>query len=152
MPNGRVRDLDHVGITVSDMDRAIGFFRDVLGAEVTPPCAYDDPAIARAIGLPAVKAMICQASLNGRRFELLQYLTPQGRPPGERRPCDSGHMHLALEVEDIDAVAERMRGAGFEPAGPIQHGLGGGGLSAVYCYGFDGLVIELIDYHRDERP
>jgi catechol 2,3-dioxygenase-like lactoylglutathione lyase family enzyme len=151
MGSGAVRDVDHIGITVSDMERAISFFRDVLGAQVTTPYAYDDPAIARAIGFERVRNVICQAQLNGKRFELLQYLTPEGRPAGASRPCDSGHMHLALEVEDIDAVAERMRSAGFEPAGPVQRGLGGAGLSAIYCYGFDGLVIELIDYHRD-RP
>jgi len=143
-----VSGVDHIGITVSDMERTIRFFREVLGAEVTEPHTYEDPAIAHAVGFDAVKSIICQANVGGKRFELLQYLTPEGRPPADHRPCDTGHMHIALAVEDIDAVLKRMEEAGFTAAGPIQHGLGKTRLSAIYCYGFDGLVIELIDYHR----
>lgn len=150
MPASVIRGVDHIGITVSDMDRAIRLFRDGLGAQVTEPHLYDDPKIARAIGLEGVKNLICQADLGGRRFELLQYVSPAGRPAPELKPCDSGQMHIALEVDGIDEAVERLRQAGFEPAGPVQHGLGGASLSAIYCYGFDGLVLELIDYGR--RP
>lgn len=141
-----VADLDHIGVSVSDMDRAIRFFREGLGAQVTEPHLYDDPRIGAVVGIPGVRNIICQAILGNKRFELLQYVEPEGRQAPDHRPCDPGHMHIALKVEGIDGVVERLRSHGFEPAGPVQHGVGGSGLAACYCYGFDGLVLELIEY------
>lgn len=141
-----VRGIDHIGISVSDMDRTIRFFRDVLGAEVTEPHLYEDPAIGRVVGIPALRNVICQASVGERRFELLQYVEPVGHQAEGHRPCDPGHMHIALAVNDIDGVIARMREHGFDPAGRVQRGIGSVGLAAAYCYGFDGLVFELIEY------
>lgn len=141
-----IRDIDHVGISVSDMGRTIRFFRDVLGADVTEPHLYEDPRIGAVVGIPGLRNIICQVSVGGRRFELLQYVEPVGQQAQDHRPSDPGHVHIALAVEDIDAVIARMREHGFDPAGPVQRGIGSVGLAAAYCYGFDGLVFELIEY------
>lgn len=146
MAAGRIAGIDHIGVSVSDMDRAIRFFRDGLGADVTEPHLYEDPKIGTVVGIPGVKNIICQATVGGRRFELLQYVEPRGMQAQNHRPCDPGHMHIALTVEGIEGVVGRLREHGFEPASDVQHGMGGAGLSACYCYGFDGLVIELIEY------
>jgi catechol 2,3-dioxygenase-like lactoylglutathione lyase family enzyme len=148
MPSGVVTDIDHIGISVSDMDRTISFFRDVLGAEVSQPHLYDDPKIGRVVGIPGLRNVICQAVVENKRFELLQYVEPLGHQAQDHRPCDPGHLHIALAVDDIEAVIERMRQHGFERAGPVQRGMGAGGLAAAYCYGFDGLVFELIEYSK----
>lgn len=141
-------DIDHIGVSVSDMDRAIRFFRDVLGAEVTEPHLYEDPKIGTVVGIPGVKNIICQAFVGGKYFELLQYVEPEGQQAKNHRPCDPGHLHIALKVDDIEAVIARMREHGFEPANPVQHNMASSGLSACYCYGFDGLVVELIEYPK----
>lgn len=142
---GVVVDVDHIGVSVSDMERAITFFRDGLGAEVTPPYLYDDPKIGKVVGIPNVKNRICLATLHGKNFELLQYVEPVGRQAENHRPCDPGHLHIALRVEGIDAMVERMRSHGFEPAGPVQENVAGSQRTATYCYGFDGLTVELIE-------
>ena len=138
--------VNHTGVSVSDMDRTIRFFRDVLGATVTEPHLHDDDKIRRANGVAGSRMYICQAVLAGHVFELLQYVSPDGRRTSDLSPCDAGHIHIALTVTGIDAVVERMRHAGFKPVGPVQRGLGNMDLSAIYTCGFDGLVIELIDY------
>jgi catechol 2,3-dioxygenase-like lactoylglutathione lyase family enzyme len=143
---GVVRDIDHIGITVPDIEATIRFFRDVLGAEISEPHLYDDPRIGTIIGIPGVRNIICQASVGGKRFELLQYVAPADRAAPRIRACDTGHFHIALKVDDIEAVIDRMRAHGFEPANAVQRGVGGAGLSAAYCYGVDGLVFELIEY------
>lgn len=141
---GRVIDVDHIGVSVSDMGRAIRFF-EALGATVTPPYPYDDPKIGRIIGIPGAQNIVCLATLHGKNFELLQYVQPVGRQAENHRPCDPGHLHIALRVEDIEAMTEQMRAQGFEPANPVQHNPCGSDRSANYCYGFDGLVVELIE-------
>lgn len=145
MAEPRIERCDHIGISVSDMDRAVRFFGGALGARMTEPHFYDDPKIGRASGVAGAKLTICMAYLGDYSFELLQYHTPDDRRASDLRPCDAGHIHLALKVEGIETLVERMRREGFEPAGPVQHGLGGSGLAATYCYGFDGLVVELIE-------
>jgi hypothetical protein len=64
------------------------------------------------------------------------------------RPRDSGHLHLSLKVEGIDEVAGRMSQAAFKLAGPIQQVEEAGGFRVIYTYGFDGLVIELMDFSQ----
>jgi catechol 2,3-dioxygenase-like lactoylglutathione lyase family enzyme len=141
---GRVLDVDHIGVSVSDMSRAIRFF-EALGASVTPPYSYDDPKIGRIIGIEGARNIVALATLHGKNFELLQYVDPVGRTAQNHRPCDPGHLHIALRVEDIEEMTERMRQQGFEPANEVQHNPCGSDRSANYCYGFDGLVVELIE-------
>lgn len=145
MAEPRVTAFHHVGVSVSDMDRALTFFRDVLGAEVTEPFLNDWPVLEQIIGLPKPQMHTAYATVQGVHFELLQYVSPDGRRLSDNRPCDPGHIHVGLYVEGIDAMAEKMRAAGFEPVGPVQGPVGSQGIRAIYTYGFDNLLIELIE-------
>ena len=140
-----VESFDHVGITVSDMDRAMRFFGDVLGARTMPARYYDDPIIGRVSGMTDAKLSIGHAFLGGYSFELLHYHYPDDRRRPTLRPCDDGHIHLALNVRGIDALAARMDEEGFRAAGPIQRGVGAKGIAAIYMCGFDNLIVELLD-------
>jgi catechol 2,3-dioxygenase-like lactoylglutathione lyase family enzyme len=148
MSNGKVVGVAHTGITTSDLDRSIRLFRDVLGMQVTEPRLYDDPIMERVTGVPGAAIRIAYVELPGHKLELLQYLQPQEHLQSDLRPCDSGHLHLSLAVEGIDAVARRMGEAGFKPAGPIQYYAGEGGFRVIYTYGPDNLVIELMDFSK----
>jgi hypothetical protein len=99
-------------------------------------------------GVPEAAIRIAYVDLPGHKLELLQYVRPQQRSHSDLRPCDSGHLHLSLKVEGIDEVAGRMSQAGFKLAGPIQQVEDAGGFSVIYTYGFDGLVIELMDFSQ----
>jgi catechol 2,3-dioxygenase-like lactoylglutathione lyase family enzyme len=148
MDGGKVLGVAHTGITISDLDRSIRFFREVLGVSVTEPALYDDPVMGKITGVPGAAIRIAYVDLPGHKLELLQYLQPQQRRRSDLRPCDSGHLHLSLTVEDIDQVAKRMSEAGFKLAGPIQRVEDAGGFRVIYTYGFDGLVIELMDFSK----
>jgi catechol 2,3-dioxygenase-like lactoylglutathione lyase family enzyme len=141
---GKVIDVDHIGVSVSNMQRAVKFFR-ALGAEVTQDYLYDDPKVGKIVGIDGVRNRICLATLHGKNFELLEYVEPRGRQAQNHRPCDPGHLHIALRVEDIEGMTAQMREHGFEPANEVQHNPCGSQRSANYCYGFDGLVVELIE-------
>lgn len=70
--------------------------------------------------------------------------TPENRRSSDLRPCDSGHIHLALKVCGIAAMIARMEQEGFIVAGPVQR-VGAQGLAASYLCGFDQFVIELLE-------
>jgi catechol 2,3-dioxygenase-like lactoylglutathione lyase family enzyme len=148
MNSGKVLGVAHTGITTSDLDRSIRFFRDVLGMPVSEPALYDDPVMAKITGVPEAAIRIAYVDLPGHKLELLQYVRPLQRRHSDLRPCDSGHLHLSLKVEGIDEVAGRMSQAGFKLAGPIQQVEDAGGFRVIYTYGFDGLVIELMDFSQ----
>jgi catechol 2,3-dioxygenase-like lactoylglutathione lyase family enzyme len=148
MNSGKVLGVAHTGITTSDLDRSIRFFRDVLGMPVSEPALYDDPVMAKITGVPEAAIRIAYVDLPGHKLELLQYVRPQQRSHSDLRPCDSGHLHLSLKVEGIDEVAGRMSQAGFKLAGPIQQVEDAGGFRVIYTDGFDGLVIGLMDFSQ----
>jgi catechol 2,3-dioxygenase-like lactoylglutathione lyase family enzyme len=146
MSVGKVTRVAHTGISVSDIDRALQFFRDVLRMPVTEPVFMEDPVMASTTGVAEAAMHVAFVEMPGHKVELLQYVRPLQRTRSELRPCDVGHMHLSLQVDGIDDVVRRMREAGFIPAGPIQFLDVEGGMRLIYTYGFDGLVIELMDF------
>ena len=78
-----------VYLYVSDMERSLGFYRDLLGI----PLEGDDDWT--------------EATLGGTRFAL--HATHEGI--GE---LSAGTIHVSLEVADVDSAAERLRAEGFE--------------------------------------
>jgi predicted enzyme related to lactoylglutathione lyase len=148
MSVGKVVGVAHTGITVTDLDRAMSFFHDVLGGQVTAPVLYEDSVFERITGVEQANIKIAYIDLPGHKLELLQYMKPAERRVSQLRPCDGGHLHLSLVVEGIDELVQRMSAAGFAPVGPIQKVDVGGGFRVIYTYGFDGLVIELMDFSQ----
>lgn len=152
---GGVVGVAHTGITVSDMNRALAFFEMVLGGRVTDPVLCTDSLFERVTGVAGAQIMIAYVELPGHTLELLEYVRPEDRKTSDLRPCDPGHLHLSLYVEGIADLVTRMAEAGFRPVGPIQHSRDGDAeFDVIYTYGFDGLVIELMDFgdRHAKRP
>jgi catechol 2,3-dioxygenase-like lactoylglutathione lyase family enzyme len=97
---------------VTDMDAAVAFYGDELGFEVVMRPA---PAF----------AMLVRGDLR------LVLSVPGGGPgggaamPDGRTPEPGGWNRFVLEVDDIDAVAERLRGHRARFRNPVIDGVGG---------------------------
>ena len=144
----RITGADHTGITVSNLERSLAFWRDVLGfglshiAHQTGKMAKEITGVAGAeIKLAVVKAP------GGHKIELLEYLAP---PDGKRHvnllPCDVGHVHVALIVDDLEDVLERIAKFGWKAAGEPQTLKSGPntGKRVVYVRDPDGTTIEFM--------
>ena len=68
-----VRGFNHTGVIVTDLDRAIGFFRDLLGFEVLSRAPRDPALIGRMTGLPQPEVEIAYLQGPGHRVELIRY-------------------------------------------------------------------------------
>lgn len=139
--------LEHIGVTVADMERALAFL-SMLGFETQARFAPFDPdAVAGITRLAGARVReIAYVVRDTYRFELLEYEAPE-RATDMRLPCDAGYFHFALEVDDIDAAQQRL-GSNAAP-----HNVGRGpaaGQRAAYVYGPDGLTVELIEKPRGE--
>lgn len=134
----------HSAFTVNDLDRAIGYFRDVLGCDVGDKIHHDAAASARITGVPGADVVVAFVQTPGHMIELLQFLAPDDRRPSDLRPCDPGAAHIAFVTDDIDAAVSASVEAGFErygeivavPSGPRKGG------KTVYMRSPDGYFLE----------
>jgi catechol 2,3-dioxygenase-like lactoylglutathione lyase family enzyme len=147
---GRVIGVGHTGVTVSDLDRAIGYFRHALGLAVSSPVVCSGEMFEQVTGVPGCVIDICYVTAPGHTIELLCYSSPPDKASSGLRPCDNGHLHLCFDVEDIAAVIAAGRDYGFEPVNPVQVVRDGPreGTKVIYTQGPDNLTVELMEHPR----
>ncbi len=139
---------DHTGITVSNLERSLAFWRDVLGFELSHT-AHQTGELAREITGVAgaeLKLAVLKAP-GGHKIELLEYLAPPDRTRHTNlRPCDVGSVHVALTVNDLNAVLQRIVASGWKTAGKPQTLQSGpnAGKRVVYVHDPDGTTIEFM--------
>ncbi len=140
----RITATNHTGLTVSDIDRSIAFYRDVFGFAVSDKIFVKGPFFENVTGVPGVEMVVVYVSAPGHTIELLQYLKPDDRRLSDLKPCDTGFVHMSFQVDDLDAVVAAVRAGGFEPVGPPQTQTAGPrkGARAVYTRDPDGIVLE----------
>jgi catechol 2,3-dioxygenase-like lactoylglutathione lyase family enzyme len=143
----RIVSADHTGITVSNLERSLAFWRDVLGFELSHT-AHQKCELAQEItGVEGaeIKLAVLKAP-GGHKIELLQYLAPADRRSANLRPCDVGAVHLALLVHDLDALLAQIAASGWQAAGKPQTLKTGpnAGKRVVYVRDPDGTTIEFM--------
>ena len=135
----------HVAISVKDMDKALWFYRDMLGFEMDWERAhYTGEAMAKVVGLQGADARVVMLKGYGARVELFHYFTPQGSDAGPRRQCDFGITHFALTVNGIHEIYGRLSRAGVQFNCPPQNLRPG--VWATYVRAPDGVTVELVEY------
>jgi glyoxylase I family protein len=143
----RVIAADHTGITVSNLERSLAFWRDVLGFELSH-MAHQTGELAQEITGVAgaeIKLAVLKTPA-GHKIELLEYLAPPDREHADVRPCDVGHVHVALLVDDLDTILEKIAGSGWKAEGEPQTLKMGPnvGKRVVYVRDPDGTTIEFM--------
>ncbi|MDF9744325.1 VOC family protein [Natrinema salsiterrestre] len=97
----------HVGITVSDLEETLAFYRDVLGLAVANRFSVGGEAFADAVDVEGASADFAHLEADGARIELVEY-EPEARgspPAGLNQP---GATHVGLSVADLEAFAEAL--------------------------------------------
>jgi catechol 2,3-dioxygenase-like lactoylglutathione lyase family enzyme len=143
---------DHTGITVSNLERSLAFWHDVLGFELLHTAHQKGELAQEITGVAGaeIKLAVLRAP-GGHKIELLEYLAPVDRKRADIRPCDVGSMHVALLVRDLDAVLERIAASDWKAAGKPQMLQSGpnAGKRVVYVRDPDGTTIELMQIAKE---
>jgi catechol 2,3-dioxygenase-like lactoylglutathione lyase family enzyme len=148
----RITGVDHVGVTVSDVDRSLGFWRDLLGLAVTGRGVVEWEHLDRLVALPDTKIEWCELALpGGGKVELSQYHRPVGDAvePGEEN--EPGRSHVSLLVDDLTEMLAVLRSSGVRARtnDPVDIPLGAyEGGKAAYVFDPDGVELELIELKR----
>jgi catechol 2,3-dioxygenase-like lactoylglutathione lyase family enzyme len=105
-----VTGVDSVGITVSDMDRILPFYTNILPFEVVSDTEIAGDDFEHQVGVFGARARIVRLRLGDEFFELTDYLAPEGRPiPADSRSHDRWFQHIAIIVSDMDKAYAHLR-------------------------------------------
>ena len=143
----RVIAADHTGITVTNLERSLAFWRDVLGFELSHRAHQIGELAAEITGVAGAEILIAVLKTpTGHKIELLEYLAPADRKHVNPRPCDIGSVHVALVVDDLDGVLSAVTSSGWKAAGKPQTLTTGpnAGKRVVYVRDPDGTTIEFM--------
>ena len=149
----RIIAADHTGFTVSDLERSLVFWQDVLGFELSHRAHHTGQLASEVTGVPGAEISIAVLKAPGQRIELLEYHAPSDRKRAALRPCDVGSVHVALTVDNLDAVLNKISAYGWNPAGRPQTLTSGpnAGRRIVYVRDPDGTTIELMQPPREQN-
>ena len=144
--------LDHVAITVSDMNRSLQFYRDQLGLVQQSSHDLEGPVISRMAGKGKVRMkvvrLVCPQTTE-IQIDLQQYLEPTGKR-SDSELGDVANSHVSIEVEDIDKAYTELKARGvefFSP--PVEFDLEAEGkILCVFFKDPDGYVLELTEYRK----
>ena len=142
---------EHTGLCVSNLDKSIAFYRDVLGLTMIK---REEPKATRArkLGVPGAVIQIAvfeYGENNQYQLELIEYLEPKA-PNAYGEPVNSiGQTHIAFKVDDLEKEIARISALGVEfvggndcevnAEGPLK------GWKWIYFKDPDGTNLELIE-------
>ena len=133
--------LNHVGVAVPDMDAAIAFWRETMGAAVvTEP--FDMPE-------QGVRVCFVDTPDGGTQVELLAPLSDESPVTGflAKNPHGGQH-HLCFEVPDIAAARAEFEAAGKRLLGPTRTGAHGTPIFFVHPKDMAGVLTEIMESPR----
>ena len=142
------KDVHHVGITVSDIERSILFYRDLLGMQLVArrPCV-EEGYVAEQTGYEGVKLSVASFRVrpdSPNSLEVVQYLNHTAQP-ASTSTNQPGVTHLCLLVDDLAAAYKALSAEGVRfRSSPVQITAGPNkGGRVIYLYDPDDYVLEM---------
>ena len=141
------RRIHHTGYTVSNLDRSVAFYRDLLGCEVLATQEKEGGYLAAIVGYPDAHVRMAHLRVPGDEhvIELFEYVAPAG-DRANVEPRNIGASHLCFIVADLpafyDSLLERGVTSFVSPPVEVDTGINRGG-QALYLRDPDGITVEL---------
>jgi glyoxylase I family protein len=158
-PPFQVFGIDHVGLTVPDLEAAVRFYEDVFNGRVLyrmgpldsremPPAATGDWTKGHINVADARLSFVGMQLFPGLNVEIYQFERPANAGRAAPGNADLGYHHIALRVGDVAAATAYLRSKGFRiyegpidpPDGPLH------GSKAQYLADPWGNQFELMEY------
>ncbi len=149
-PPAPIRAVAAVGMTVSDLDRSLAFYTEVLGFErvsETEVWGLDWDRLQAVFG---IHVRVARLRLGDEMLDLWEYLTPRGRPlPADSQSHDRWFQHVAIIVSDMDRAYAWLHSHRVEHVSPAPQRLpdwnpNAGGIRAFYFKDPDGHPLEVL--------
>lgn len=125
--------IEHLNLTVSDIDRSVAFYGRLFGFRIRWQGASSDGSRAVHLGDDRCFLAMFEAATSGRFTKDYDTVGPN---------------HLGFVVDDLDAMRDRLRSLGVDP----HHEAGYEPGRRLYFRDPDGIEIELVEYAKGEEP
>lgn len=125
--------IDHLGIAVRSIDKALEFYRDQLGMDVS----------LREV-VPAERVVAAMLPVGESRIELLEALGADSVIAKFIEKRGEGLHHVAMTVPDLRAAVEKLKASGARVLNEPRAGAGGHLYSFIHPSSTGGVLLELI--------
>jgi methylmalonyl-CoA/ethylmalonyl-CoA epimerase len=136
----RISRVNHLGVIVDDLERAVEGFRDLLGLPLEKTEVYD--------GVLDIAFLPC----GDTQVELIQPRDEDDPAAAYLREQGPGIQHVAFEVEDLEAALAELRQRGVGVVGEAPRPGADDTVIAFLDPGFfGGILVELCQYRSQSR-
>jgi catechol 2,3-dioxygenase-like lactoylglutathione lyase family enzyme len=148
--------VDSINMTVSDMDRAIGFYSGVLNFTKVSDTEVAGESYEKLEGLFGIRMRVVRLRLGDEFIELTEFLVPKGRSiSAGARSNDRSFQHIAVIVSDMDKAYAWLRRNKVEYASSGPQRLpdwnkNAAGIKAFYFKDPDGHPLEILQFPPDK--
>jgi len=148
-----IKNVRHTAVIVTDMEKALGFYRDLLGLKVVLDKQQEGELFARLLALESVKMRVVMLEApDGYMVELFEFPSHRRKAPDSVEMCNIGCSHIGFRVEDMDDTYEKLLEKGLKcNSEPLV--TPDGYAKVIYCHDPDGTIIELVEIlNTDKNP
>ena len=149
-----ISGINHVGFTVTDLDRSLKFYTEVLGCTVVFQHEKKGGYLGAIVGYPEADVRMAQVQPPGNtaRIELFEYRQPETARK-DLEPRNVGNAHICFVVDDLPKMYERLlehNVSTFSEPVEIDTGVNTGGFG-LYARDPDGITIELFQPPKSKQ-
>ena len=151
-----INRVAQVSVVVSDMDRSIDFYSNVLTFDKVSDVEASGADIERFEGLFGVRLRVVRMRLGDEFLELTEFLTPRGRPiPADSHSNDRWFQHIAIITNDMGRAYQRLREhklryASSSPQVLPAYITNAAGIRAFYFRDPDDHFLEILQFPPDK--
>ena len=138
-----IEGLEHIGLSVSNLDKSIDFYCKNLHCEVIRILeAKPSPLLGKVVGMPGCTARIAHLKSGPNMLELFEYINPRGgKIPEGHRQADNGFIHAGFRSSDVRGDFVKLKNAEVKfISEPVEFRQD---VWVCYFYGPDNEVCEL---------
>lgn len=152
------RLINHIGLTVTDLDRAIAWYREVFGFEVIhgPAESVADGSYYGRLSVDIFGAefkklrFVHMDTGNGIGLEIFEFIEPRS----EQRPntfeyWKGGFFHICVTDPHVEALAQKIERHGGKRRSELWEVYEGSGYYAIYCEDPFGNSIEIFSHNYE---
>jgi len=127
--------IDHIGIAVNDLEKAIGFYRDQIGLQCKGTEVVEEQ-----------KVKVAFFPVGESKIELLESTDPDGPVGKFVEKKGEGVHHLSFRVNNIEEKIEELKSKGVAMIDEKpRYGAGGARIAFLHPKSTGGVLIELCE-------
>ncbi|UCH50441.1 MAG: VOC family protein [Chloroflexota bacterium] len=143
-----IQRINHVSITVKNLDNVVRWFRDVMGCtNIWQPYEYKGDFIETVLGIAGANIRVQKVQVQDFVLEFIQYLSPPGKEL-KGNTNDVGYPHIGFVVDDIAGVYEDMKRKGVRFKSPPRQITDESnpmvGWKVAFLWGPEDMTLELV--------